>query len=379
MNKTIIYLLTMYSFCFHGSAQSGEKQKTFSERNEKVIEVLKRHVENGLPGVAVAYYSPQEGEWTHSEGFSNIEKKEPLTNAHLHYLQSVSKTYMAVVILKLFEQGKINLDDDISKYLSRSSIGNLANKGITVKMLLNHTSGIPDYVSSPAYLKFVMGNLYSHCDVQEFIDFIKNDPLDFEPASDYSYSNTNYVLLSMIGDKITGDHIAFMDKVIFAPLKLEETFYLTQKNYLSIPNIVSSYWDVLNVEKPIDVTTIQKVNVSSLRGDDGLVCSTQDAIKFLRGLVEGKLLKKSTMELMQQWVIKDGAKRYGLGLIHYDLGETFGIGHSGGGLGAGCFLMYLPEKDAYIFVAINFNTLIDGKIIEKCANIQQDILSALLF
>ena len=377
MKKTNLYILTLCLFGFVGSAQSEKTDKTFSERKENVIEVLKKYIKIGLPGVAVAYYSPQHGEWAYSEGYSNLEKKEPLLNTHLHYLQSVSKTYMAVAILKLFEQGRINLDDDISKYLSSSSIGNLADKGITVRMLMNHTSGIPDYVSSPDYLKFVMGNLYDHFDVQVFIDFIKNSPLDFEPSSDYSYSNTNYVLLSMIGDKITGDHMTFMDEVIFTPLNLKETYYLTGENYLDIPNIVSSYWDVLNIEKPIDVSTIQKINVSSLRGDDGLVCSTRDAIKFLRGLVEGNLLKKSTLELMQEWVIKDGAKRYGLGLIHYDLGDTYGIGHSGGGLGAGCFLMYLPKMDAYIFVAINFNTLIDGKIVEKCANIQQDILSAL--
>ncbi len=216
-----------------------------------------------------------------------------------------------------------------------------------------------------------------HFTVRECISYIKEEHLNFSPGSDYSYSNTNYALLSLIADKITGDHVKYINKEILEPLQLKETFYLTKQNYKHIPNIVDSYWDVLNIEKPVNISEIQKVNVSSLRGDDGIVCSTQDAIKFLRGIVEGKLLKQETLALMQDWVMKDGHKKYGLGLSYYDLGVTYAIGHSGGGIGAGCVLMYLPELNAYVFMATNFTTLIDSKIVEKTAGIQFDILTAL--
>ena len=377
MEKTFIYVLTICLIAVLGHAQTERQSKTFSKRKENVIDVLKKHVENGLPGVAVAYYSEQEGGWAHSEGFSNLERKIPLENADLHYLQSVTKTYMAVAILKLMEEQKINLEDDISKYLNVRSIGELTHKGITIRMLLNHTSGISDYATNPMFMAFVMSDLSRHFKVQECIDHIKNEPVNFEPGTDYAYSNTNYVLLSMIADKITGSHVRYINTEILAPLGLRKTFYLTKDNYLNIPGIVDSYWDVLNIEKPINITPIQKVNVSSLRGDDGMVCTSQDAIKFLKGLMEGKLLKEETLALMQEWVLKDGNKRYGLGLSYYDLGATYGIGHSGGGIGAGCVLMYLPELHAYVFMATNFSTLIEGKIVEKSASIQTDILSAL--
>lgn len=378
MKKTIIYLVVVvYVTTMFTYVHAQNNSLTFADKEQKVVEVIKKHVANGLPGVAVAYYSNQEGVWTHSEGYANIEGKQIMTNTHLQYLQSVTKTYMAVAILRLYEQGKIKLDDDISKYLNARTLGKLKDRNITVKMLLNHTSGIPDYATNPKFMAFVMKDLKKHFTVQQCIDFIKNDTLNFLPGTDYSYSNTNYALLSMIADNLTGNHVKFIEKEIFEPLDLKRTHYLTKQNYLTIPKIVDSYWDVLNIEKPVNITSIQKVNVSSLRGDDGIVCTPADAVKFLKGLVEGKLLKPETMQLMQDWVVKDGAKRYGLGLSYYDLGVTYAIGHSGGGIGAGCVLMYLPELDAYVFMATNFSTLIESKIVEKTSSIQNDILSAL--
>ena len=115
-----------------------------------------------------------------------------------------------------------------------------------------------------------------------------------------------------------------------------------------------------------------------MKGDDGLVASTQDAVLFLKGLAEGKLLKGKTLEMMQQWVTdEDGNKRYGLGLTYYDLDVTHGMGHNGGGIGAGCMLLYLPEYGAIIFVATNFNTMMDSPIRRKAENLQTDLLMTL--
>ncbi len=359
------------------NAQSKTGSKTFAERKAKVIEILKQNVANGLPGAAIAYYSKENSVWVHSEGCSDMENNENLKDSDLHYLQSVSKLYMAVTILKLSEEGKINLDATIGSYLDKKTLGELQTKGITVKMLLNHTSGIREYANNPEFVKFVLENATTPFHAQRCVDIVKDEPLDFKPGSDYSYSNTNYTILSLIADKITGNHVKYMEKNIFKKLDLQNTIYLTKSNYSSVPGIVNSYWDVLNVEKPVNITKLQKVNVASLRGDDGIVCTTTDAIKFMKGLVEGKILKPETLAMMQHWVTKDGQKRYGLGLTYYDLGGTYGIGHSGGGIGAGCVLIYLPEFDTYVFLATNFNTLVDSKISQKCSKIQYDILSAL--
>ncbi len=377
MKNLILLLATACIAIIKGQAQNSESAQNFEDRKAHVIEILKKNVDNGMPGAAIAFYSKKQGEWLHSEGYSNIEKEELLKDSQMHYLQSVSKLYMATAIFKLAEDLELNIYDDISMHLDKKTIGQLASKGITIKMLLNHTSGIKDYATEPEFVSFVIANPSKPFKVRKCINIIKDLPLNFEPGTDYAYSNTNYTLLSMIADKITGDHVRYMQKKIFEPIGLINTVYLTKENYKSTTNIVDSYWDVLNIEKPANITAIQKVNVASLRGDDGIVCTTADAIKFMKALMEGKILQLKTVEYMQEWVVKDNQKRYGFGLAYYDLGVTYAIGHSGGGIGAGCVLMYLPELDTYVFLATNFTTLIDSKISHKCSGIQTDLLKAL--
>ncbi|HKK11225.1 MAG TPA: serine hydrolase, partial [Flavobacteriaceae bacterium] len=128
----------------------------------------------------------------------------------------------------------------------------------------------------------------------------------------------------------------------------------------------------------VNISKLQRATVASMRGDDGLIATTQDAVRFLKGLVEGKLLKPETLKMMQGWVKDEkGNKRYGLGLTYYNLDVTYGIGHSGGGIGAGCVLIYLPELNGIVFLATNFNTLMDSPILEKAQNIQTDVLMTL--
>ncbi len=159
MKTRIFSAITACLLTVYNHAQTANDSVTFAERKAKVIEILQKNVDNGLPGVAVSFYSAKEGNWAHSEGYSNIERKVPLKNSDLHYLQSVTKTYMAVAILKLMEEKQLDLNDDISKYLGAGSIGSLAKKGITVKMLLNHTSGIQDYATNPEFMAFVMSDV----------------------------------------------------------------------------------------------------------------------------------------------------------------------------------------------------------------------------
>src|SRR6188768_1735405 len=121
--------------------------------------ILKYYTHNMLPGASVAIYSETEGWWAGAQGYADLEKKLPMDNCHLQYLQSVSKTYMAVEILQLKEQGKIQLDAPITKYLPSKYSRYIKNADkITIRMLLNHTSGIPEYNESPEFISKVIQN-----------------------------------------------------------------------------------------------------------------------------------------------------------------------------------------------------------------------------
>jgi D-alanyl-D-alanine carboxypeptidase len=347
---------------------------------DAIRSIMKQYTDEGLPGAAIAIYTEQEGWWAHAEGFSRTEDRTPMRPDHLQYLQSVSKTFMAVAILRLHEQKKIDLDAAITTYLPSSFHPHIKDADkITVRMLLNHTSGVPEYVSDPEYISLVIQHPLTAHKIEDCLKYLENEDSQFPPGSQYKYTNTNYLLLAMIADAITGDHAAFIADNIMKPLGLKNTYYRNDPGYLHYENLVDSYWDVLNTGVPANVTQMQRANVASLKGDDGIVCTPTDAVLFLKGLMEGRLLEKPSMDLMQTWVNnKTGNPVYGMGLSYFSQGEIVGYGHGGGGIGAGCLLLYVPSKKAYVFLATNVGVLIAGRLPQKADIMKNKILAALL-
>lgn len=349
-------------------------------KSDSLHAIMKRYTAAGLPGVAIATYSEKYGWWAGAEGYSKVETKTPMENCNLQYLQSVSKSYMAVAILQLHEQGKISLDDPITKYLPAKYAKDVKNAGtITVRMLLNHTSGVPEYSTDPAFVSYVMEHPVQRLTTEFVIGTIAGKDLLFPPGSKHSYSNTNYELLAVIADAITGDHAKYIAEHIFSKLGLKNTFYRNDPRYLHYGNLVNAYWDVLNTGKPANISAIQEANVASYVGDDGIVCTPVDAVKFLKGLNEGRLLSAASLKEMQQWVNDDGGKPiYGLGLEHFEQGGIEAYGHSGGGVGAGCILLYIPMAKTYVFIATNIGTLFEGSLPAKAGELKDALLMGIL-
>lgn len=375
MKQIIIGAFTLL-FVYTLHAQKKEFPK---DKQDAVKEVLEKYLEMGIPGLALTVYNQETGFWSYADGVANIEMSTPLTNNHLFYLQSVAKTYMAVTILQLYEKGKLDLEDPIIEYLDYDWFRSFEKADdITIRMLLNHTSGLPEYSTDASLVSRIIQAPTALLTVPEMLSYIDGKPMDSEPGSQYAYRNTNYALLSLVADEITGDHVAYMEKHIFKKLGLKSTHYLSSNNIDRNLNITDAYWDVLLEGVPVNISKLQRANVSSMKGDDGLVSSTKDAVLFMKGLVSGKLLKPKTLEMVQEFVEnEDGTKKYGLGIQYYDLDVTYALGHSGGGVGAGCVLLYLPELDSIVFIATNFNTMMESPIRQKAENLQMDILAAL--
>ncbi len=342
--------------------------------------VMDRFTAKDLPGVGLAVYSESEGWWASASGYAQLETKKPMSTATVHYLQSVSKTYLAVAILQLVEQNKISLDDDMTKYLPAKYARVFPEaKTITIRMLMTHTSGLPEYNSNPRYTQLVLLQPQTPVTVDEMILSVDGEPMQYAPGSKYQYTNTNYLLLAIIADRSTGDHAAYIRKHIFEPLQMQHSWYDPARRKIDYPELTDSYWDILNNARPANITPMQKANVAPLMGDDGVVSTTTDAVLFLRGLVEGKLLKPATFESMQQWVKnEEGRPVYGLGLIHFDFAGIEAIGHGGGGLGAGCALVYFPSKKIYLFLATNTGVVVDGLGGIKANELKNAVLEVLL-
>jgi D-alanyl-D-alanine carboxypeptidase len=366
--------LSLHSFAHAQSINTNYSKATALQS------VMNRFTEKDLPGVGLAVYSETEGWWASASGYAQLETKKPMTTANLQYLQSVSKTFLAVVILQLYEQNKLSLDDAIDKYLPAKYSRMLPlDPSITIRKLLNHTSGLPEYNSHPRYTAKVILNPKKPVSVYEMIQAVEGEPLQFRPGSRYLYTNTNYLLLAVIADQVTGDHGAYVRKHILQPLRMQHSFYNPASMKMDYPALPDSYWDILNNGRPANITPMQKANVAPLMGDDGVVATTTDAVLFLRGLMEGKLLQPATLAMMQQWVKNDqGRAAYGLGLIHFEEGGIEGVGHGGGGLGAGCILIYVPSKKIYVFLATNIGVVVDGLGGIKANELKNAVMEVLL-
>jgi len=385
MKKFLILCLAVVSgFSFFGQTPENCKPdvaiNASYSKAASLDSILKHFTTNLIPGASVAVYSEKEGWWAGTQGYADLEKKLPMTNCHLQYLQSISKSYMAVEILQLKEQDKIDLDAPMTKYLPAKYSRYIKNaSSVTVRMLLNHTSGLPEYNEAPSFVSNVILHPLQNFSSEDCLKAINGKEFQFPPGSKYKYTNTNYLLLSLIGDVVTGDHAAYIKKNIFKPLGLNNSYYGKDLNYLKGLSLPQSYWDVFNNGIAINATPFQQMTVACSKGDDGIVCTTTDAIKYLKGLMEGKLLNEGSMkELMNFVKDEQGNKKYSMGMIYFDLGGLPAYGHGGGGIGSGCGLLYIPSHKVYVFMSTNIGCFIDSKLSAKAGEMRDAILMALL-
>ncbi|TMI94799.1 MAG: beta-lactamase family protein [Bacteroidetes bacterium] len=380
----MLALISVYALSLFGQTTENCKPavtvNSSYSKSKTLDSILKHYTDNMLPGASVAVYSEAEGWWVGAQGYADLEKKLPMTNCHLQYLQSVSKSYMAVEILQLKEQGKIDLDAPMTKYLPSKYSRYIKNaNSVTIRMLLNHISGVPEYNEAPAFVSRVILHPLQNFSSEDCLKGINGMDFQFVSGSKYKYTNTNYLLLSLIADAITGDHAAYIKKNIFKPLGLNNSYYSKDLNYLKGLLLPQSYWDVFNNGIAVNTTPFQQMTVACSKGDDGIVCTTTDAVKYLKGLMEGKLLNETSMKDLMEFVKDEkGNKRYSMGMIYFDLGGLPAYGHGGGGIGAGCGLLYIPSHKVYVFMATNVGCFIDSKLSAKAGEMRDAILMALL-
>ena len=388
MKKQLILFATV-SVMTYANAQTGKAAgecdlgvtiNTNFSKAPALDSIMTIYTTKTLPAVSIAVYSEKEGWWAGAKGYASIEQKTLMQNCHLQYLQSVSKSYLAVEMLQLNERGKIDFSAPIIRYLPARYVKYVSDaEKITVRMLLNHTSGVPEYNHDAKFISDVILHPLKNFSSEDCLKAIQNDSLQFPPGSKYRYTNTNYLLLSLIADAIVGDHTAFIREHIFAPLHLVNSFYKKDQNYLNHLYLPDSYWDVFNAGVPVNITPFQKMTVACSKGDDGVVSTTVDAVKYLKGLMEGKLLRPESLQQMLDFVKDEkGNKRYGMGMAYFDLGGLPGYGHGGGGIGAGCGLVYIPSHKLYVFVATNLGVFVEGNLAKKAEEFRDAVLLTLL-
>jgi CubicO group peptidase (beta-lactamase class C family) len=202
----------------------------------KVDEVVRAQMrEQRIPGVSLAVMRDGKVLKAAGYGLANVELNVPVTPESVFHTESVGKTFTAVGVLILVEEGKVGLDDRITKYFPESPA---AWKDVRVRQLMAHTSGIPDYVGEFGGKSLV--DLQKNYTEDEVVRIIAGQPLDFQPGEKRVYSNSGYVILGALIRRVTGKNWAdFLQERVFRPLGMTSTRVISEADI--IPNRTSGY------------------------------------------------------------------------------------------------------------------------------------------
>ena len=304
-----------------------------------------------VPGVSVAVVENGEYEWASGFGFADLENNVPASEHTLFRLASISKSLTAVGAMELWERGKLDLDAPIQKYCSGFPE---KSKPITTRELMGHLGGIRHYKPEGPE-EFEIGNT-RHFDnpIQGGIDFFKNDPLIAEPGSHFHYSTQGYTLVGCAIEGASGEkYTDFVRENVFAPAGMSQT--QADDRFKIIPYRTHFY----SKTKDGTVQNADFLDSSYKIPGGGWLSSAEDMAQFEVAILAGKLLKRSTLDLM--WTPlkpSDGSKdSYGLG---FGIGDKDGIkfvAHDGGQQGTSTSFLIAPENRAGVVVLTNMDGL----------------------
>ena len=275
--------------------------------------------------------------FSRSVGFADVEKGQPADADSRYRIGSISKTFTAVMVMKAVEAGKLTLEETISKYFP--GIPN-AEK-ITVSDLLYHRSGIHCFTDDPGYLSWCT----QPKTWKELEEIIVSGGSDFEPGSKMAYSNSNYVLLSIMLEEINNKpYDKLLRKQITRPARLKSTYYGRKADPTKNECYSYTYDEGWKAEAETDM--------SVPLGAGAIVSTPADLVKFIEALFSGKLVSSQSLERMT--ILKDN---FGLGLIRLPFHERFAYGHTGGIDGFQSIVSWFPDdKVAYAIISNGCNT-----------------------
>jgi D-alanyl-D-alanine carboxypeptidase len=275
-------------------------------------------------------------------GFADLEHQVPATAETVYRLGSVTKHFTSAALLQLVDQGKLSLEDDLTRFLPDYPT---QGRSFTIHQLLNHTSGIRNYTSL-AEFRAMQSRQVSH---DEMVAVMSGAPLDFEPGTGWLYNNSGFYLAGMIVERLSGEgYSEYLDRAIFGPLGMRSSSYCNER--VLVPHRARGYDRMegrLVNTRPLDMTAPYAA---------GALCSTVlDLLAWGRALHGGRVVgTDSYARLITPGRLPSGwSTFYAYGLATYRIGGRRVIRHGGSINGFQANLSYLPEDDLLIAALAN--------------------------
>ncbi|MBK7915282.1 MAG: beta-lactamase family protein [Chloroflexi bacterium] len=242
---------------------------------DTVQEQVDEAIDYGLDGIIVYVDQTGKAPQFYAAGWKNKLTQEPADPHALFRIASISKLYMATAVAKLASNGRLSLDDTLADYLPELAGRIEYADQITLRMMVQHRSGIPNFTDDEEWDWFA-----SQTDINKALERVLDEPADFAPDARTSYSNTNYLLIGRILDNVLGySHHQYIKEAILAPLGLTNTYSLLSQ--VAYDDVVSGYW----YEYDDDLRQIDHVIPGG-----SMIATAEDVGIFLRALNDGTLL-----------------------------------------------------------------------------------------
>lgn len=338
--------------------------------------LIDKYVAEGLPGVQVVVKNADG--WLHvTGGYAKIENHKPFRSGGAAWLFSITKTYTATLVMKQIEAGQIDPDNLIEEYLPDSILSKISGyEKITVRMLLNHTSGIVNVTELPEFVIGQLNDPLNQPSVMQRFEMVEGKPLVFEPGTDFMYSNTNYLLLQLILENVSGkSYWQLLDRDILEPLHLTNTFHhLTDQKIISLgfPNY---YIDRYANEQLENITQWNNALANASDGYGALAATSADVIRFHEALLEGKIVSEASLQEMKSWIKgKDSTEpEYGEGFEYWQFNPRSSpqFGHEGDGVGCSTQFFYVPDNQTYLYININVGRQLPGPYLFKITDLKR--------
>ena len=285
--------------------------------------LLQNGIDRGYPGIILAIQIGDEKPWIGSAGLSNIEAQKPMLKNNRFHLASVTKIFTSVAVLKLIDEGKLNIDDKVINFLDTSLVNPIPFiNEITIGQLLDHSSGVYSFNNDMEYIETLIGDKAFDkvtWSSKEFLALTYGDRVEPQgkPGSGHYYADTNLILLSLIIENISGISFrAFINKSILKPLKLKDTGFFSDQVNNSMFELTSTVQGYLKRSEDLDEfitmhpsfievqSGLMNTTIAGERIDGGaeMVSTAKDLLLFGEALYKGNLLSSESLN----WLLSIG-------------------------------------------------------------------------
>lgn len=333
-------LIIVLSICLIPSFGFAQRDK-YAKEIRMIEDAVQKELERlKIPSLSIAFYK-DDFLWKKGFGYADMEHKIPAKPETLYRLASISKPITAIGILNLMEDGKLNLDDEVQKYVPYFP---RKRWPVTIRHLLGHLSGISHYRNYDEE-----GHFKTHFTTEESIGVFKDWELEAEPGTKYIYTTYGFNLLGAVIEGASGKTYAdYMRENVWKPLRMNSTRMDIADTI--IPNRARGYRRIGG-----DVKNCEFVDISSRFAGGGMLSTAVDLVNLARSLDENKVLSEKTQKMMYtSMVTKDGrVTEYGMGWgIDYIQG-FWNVSHSGGQAGTSTYLLRFPKEKFAVAVTCN--------------------------